>query len=47
VASNASALAFWRGLGFRETGEVRAAATPLAADIVVLEKPLAPGVRPR
>jgi uncharacterized protein len=41
AASNPGALAFWRGLGFRETGEVRPAAPPFVADIIVLEKPLA------
>ena len=47
VASNRGALAFWHRLGFRETGEVRAAAPPLVADIVALEKPLAPSAGPR
>ena len=40
VASNAGALAFWRTLGYRETGEVKRAAPPLIADTIVLEKPL-------
>jgi GNAT superfamily N-acetyltransferase len=43
VASNPDALAFWRRLGYRETGEVRPAAPPFVAEIVVLEKPLARG----
>ena len=41
AASNPGALAFWRQLGFRETGEVRPAAPPFVADIIVLEQPLA------
>ena len=41
AASNPGALAFWHRLGFRETGEVRPAAAPFNAEIVVLEKPLA------
>ena len=41
VRSNPGALAFWRQLGFRETGEVRAATPPFVADVVVLERPLA------
>jgi GNAT superfamily N-acetyltransferase len=41
AASNPGALAFWRRLGLRETGEVRPAAPPFVADIIVLEKPLA------
>lgn len=44
VASNPGALAFWRRLGFHETGEVRPAAAPFVAEIVILEKPLARGV---
>src|SRR5512143_408317 len=43
VTSNPGALAFWRRLGFRETGEVRPAAPPFVADVVVLERPLARG----
>jgi RimJ/RimL family protein N-acetyltransferase len=40
VASNAGALAFWRKLGYRETGEVKA--NPEFVDkVIVLEKPLA------
>jgi GNAT superfamily N-acetyltransferase len=41
VASNPGALAFWRHLGYRETGEVKPAAPPPVAETVVLEKPLA------
>ena len=41
VASNAGALAFWRRLGYRETGELRRAAPPFVADTIVLEKSLA------
>ncbi len=44
VASNSGALAFWRRLGFRETGEVRPATPPFVAEVVVLERPLAPRV---
>ena len=40
VATNASALTFWRKLGYRETGETRAAAPPFIADAIVLEKRL-------
>ncbi len=40
VASNPGALAFWRSVGHRETGEVKPAAPPFVADTVVLEKPL-------
>ncbi len=43
VASNPDALAFWRRLGYLETGEVRPATGPFVAEIVVLEKPLARG----
>lgn len=43
AASNPGALAFWRRLGFRETGETRPAAPPYVGDIVILEKPLARG----
>jgi RimJ/RimL family protein N-acetyltransferase len=43
VATNHDAHAFWRRLGFRETGEVKTATPPFVADIVVLEKPLARG----
>jgi GNAT superfamily N-acetyltransferase len=41
VASNAGALAFWRELGYHETGEVKAAGPEFVAEVVVLEKPLA------
>ncbi len=40
VENNADALAFWRKLGYRETGETRAAAPPLVADVLVLERPI-------
>jgi RimJ/RimL family protein N-acetyltransferase len=40
VATNHDALAFWRRLGFRATGEVKPASPPFVADTVVLEKPL-------
>jgi len=41
--SNAGALAFWRRLGYRETGETRAAAPPFVADVIVLERPIGAG----
>jgi len=42
VASDGGALAFWRTLGYRETGEVKPAAEAgFAADVIVLEKPVA------
>jgi len=40
VASNPAALAFWRGLGYRETGEVRPAGAGFVREAIVLEKPL-------
>jgi GNAT superfamily N-acetyltransferase len=40
VETRAGALAFWRRLGYRETGE-RKRDPALVADVVVLEKPLA------
>jgi RimJ/RimL family protein N-acetyltransferase len=40
VASNEGALAFWRKLGYRETGEVKAN-PEFVSEVVVLEKPLA------
>jgi RimJ/RimL family protein N-acetyltransferase len=43
VAANRDAIAFWRRLGYRETGEVKPATPPLVADIVVFEKPLVRG----
>jgi len=44
VASNEGALAFWRKLGYSETGEVRPAHSGFVREVIVLEKPLAPGV---
>jgi len=41
AASNPGALAFWRRIGFRETGEVRPTAPPFVGEVVVLEMPLA------
>jgi RimJ/RimL family protein N-acetyltransferase len=41
VASNPGALAFWRKLGYRETGERRAAQAPFVADTIVLERAVA------
>lgn len=43
IATNVGALAFWRKLGYRETGEVKPSEPPFVADIVVLEKPLLRG----
>jgi RimJ/RimL family protein N-acetyltransferase len=40
VAANAGALAFWRKLGYRETGEVKPARSGFVSDVVVLEKPV-------
>jgi GNAT superfamily N-acetyltransferase len=41
IATNTDALAFWRKLGYRETGERRAASPPFVADAIVLERPIA------
>ena len=41
IATNTGALAFWRKLGYRETGERRAASKPFVADAIVLERPIA------
>ena len=43
VEQNVGALAFWRKLGYVETGEVKAAGQAYLARVVVLEKPLARG----
>jgi GNAT superfamily N-acetyltransferase len=40
IASNRGALAFWRAIGYRETGETRPAAPPFVADAIVLERAL-------
>lgn len=40
VAANTGALEFWRKLGYRETGETRAAEPPFVADVIVLERPI-------
>jgi RimJ/RimL family protein N-acetyltransferase len=40
VASNAGALAFWRALGYRETGEVKPAHSGFVREVIVLEKPV-------
>src|SRR5436309_10828183 len=39
ATSNAGALAFWRKLGYVETGEVKRAGSELISDVIVLEKP--------
>src|SRR5436309_2218116 len=41
VDRNTGALAFWRKLGYVETGEVKRAGAPFVGDAIVLEKPLA------
>jgi GNAT superfamily N-acetyltransferase len=43
AASNPGAIAFWRKLGYFETGEVKPAGSELIAEVIVLEKPI---VRP-
>jgi RimJ/RimL family protein N-acetyltransferase len=43
VEQNVGALAFWRKLGYVETGEVKAADQAYLGRVVVLEKPLARG----
>lgn len=40
VACNTNALGFWRKMGYRETGEVKARFAPFLDDVVILEKPL-------
>jgi RimJ/RimL family protein N-acetyltransferase len=40
VASNQGALAFWRKLGYRETGEIKSN-PDFVREVIVLEKPLA------
>jgi ribosomal protein S18 acetylase RimI-like enzyme len=40
VASNSGALAFWRKLGYRETGEVKTN-PEFVREVIVLEKPVA------
>ena len=41
VESNPGALAFWRKLAYRETGEVKPAGPDFLRQVIVLEKPLA------
>ena len=41
AASNPGALAFWRRLGYRETGEVKPAGPGFVCEVIVLEKPMA------
>jgi RimJ/RimL family protein N-acetyltransferase len=41
VASNLGALAFWRELGYRETGEIRPAGAGFVREAIVMEKPVA------
>ena len=40
VACNTDALAFWRKVGFADTGEIKPKYGPFIDDIVILEKPL-------
>ena len=40
IFTNPGALAFWRKLGYVETGEVKPGAPDFRGDIIVLEKPL-------
>jgi len=40
ISTNPGALAFWRKLGYVETGEVKPGAPDFRGDIIVLEKPL-------
>ena len=40
AASNPGALAFWRKLGYRETGEVKAAGSGFVSEVIVFEKPV-------
>ena len=40
VVSNTAALAFWRKLGYRETGEVKPPQPGIVAELQVFEKPL-------
>jgi RimJ/RimL family protein N-acetyltransferase len=40
VARNVGAMAFWRKLGFAETGEIKQAGPSFASEVVVLEKAL-------
>ena len=40
VASNDGALAFWRKLGYRETGETTTPHSGFVREVIVLEKPL-------
>ena len=40
VKTNPGALAFWRKLGYRETGEVKQGPPEFVSDVLVLEKPL-------
>ena len=38
--TNPGALAFWRQLGYRETGEIKQGRPEFVSDVIVLEKPL-------
>jgi len=40
ISTNPGALAFWRKLGYVETGEVKPGAPDFRGDIIVLEKPV-------
>jgi len=43
AASNPGALAFWRKLGYIETGEIKPAGPDFVREVAVLEKPIARG----
>ena len=43
AVSNTAALAFWRKLGYRETGEVKSPQPGIVAEVHVFEKPLRHG----
>ena len=43
AVSNTAALAFWRNLGYRETGEVKPPQPGIVAEVQVFEKPLCRG----
>lgn len=46
VATNDDALVFWRKVGFVDTGEIKPGYGSFVANIVILEKPIAPGPQP-
>ena len=40
LPGNADAMAFWRRMGFAETGEIKSAGPSFVSDVVILERPL-------